>query len=298
VAAALPNFDIPYTRSWTYTQFRDQSVRHAHLFLRRLGRIDDSRPGHVAVLLENHLEFLSVYGGCAYGGLTLFGINTGLRGDTLAGVLNHSRARLVVVDEAYLPHVERIQGSLKHIPAENVLVRRAPDSTASEGHDLAACLRDEVGPEDRSLDAPDVRVTPEQNLMVIYTSGTTGLPKGINNNHFKLLAAGIGVANNMGLTPDDVGYVSMPLFHSNSMFVGFSPAFWIGHPRALQRQPVRPGRVLVWGDLLELRGRARPLRAVGDRARLRSGRGAHPGRGDAQPEEPHAARGWQRRRAP
>ncbi len=44
--------------------------------LRRLGRIDDSRPGHVAMVLENHLELMALYGGCAYSGLTLFGVNT------------------------------------------------------------------------------------------------------------------------------------------------------------------------------------------------------------------------------
>jgi fatty-acyl-CoA synthase len=63
---------------------------------------------------------------------------------------------------------------------------------------------------------------------VIYTSGTTGLPKGINNNHLKLCATGMVVSANMGLAQDDVGYACMPLFHSNAMFVGFMPAFWVG----------------------------------------------------------------------
>jgi hypothetical protein len=35
------------------------------------------------MMLENHLELLSLFGGCAYAGMTLFGINTGLLGDTL-----------------------------------------------------------------------------------------------------------------------------------------------------------------------------------------------------------------------
>jgi fatty-acyl-CoA synthase len=32
----------------------------------------------------------------------------------------------------------------------------------------------------------------------------------------------------MGLTQDDVGYLCMPLFHSNAMFVGLTPALWVG----------------------------------------------------------------------
>jgi fatty-acyl-CoA synthase len=64
--------------------------------------------------------------------------------------------------------------------------------------------------------------------MVIYTSGTTGLPKGINNNHMKLCFVGLGVSTNLGLGADDVGYACMPLFHSNAIFIGLMPAFWVG----------------------------------------------------------------------
>ena len=45
-----------HDRTWTYGQFRDESTRAAHFLLGRLGGIDDQRPGHVAMLLENHLE--------------------------------------------------------------------------------------------------------------------------------------------------------------------------------------------------------------------------------------------------
>src|SRR5262250_1049905 len=96
-------------RVWTYRRYRDEAVRLAHFLQRRLGPIDDGRPGHVAMLLENHLELLALYGGCGYAGLTLFGVNTGLRGDTLAGVLNQSRARLLVVDQRLWPEVERVR---------------------------------------------------------------------------------------------------------------------------------------------------------------------------------------------
>jgi fatty-acyl-CoA synthase len=213
-------------RTWTYRQWRDESVRMAHFLRQRLGQIHDKRPGHVAMILENHLELLSLYGGCAYAGLTLFGVNTGLRGEVLAGVVNHSRSRLLVVDERFLPEVERAHTAFEHIPPENVLVLRTQGGAVAAGSDLLACVEKEVG--SRALDAPGVDVAPDTNLMVIYTSGTTGLPKGINNNHMKLCAVGIGVSANMGLTSDDVGYACMPLFHSNAMFVGFMPAVWVG----------------------------------------------------------------------
>jgi fatty-acyl-CoA synthase len=223
-------------RSWTYRKYRDESVRMAHFLLRRLGAIDDRHPGHVAMVLENYFELLQLYGGCGYAGLTLFGVNTGLRGEVLGGVLNHSRARLLVVDEKLLPEVERISGDLKNIAAENILVLRTQGGEVARSADLLACLDSEVGPADQSLDTPGIDISPEQNLMVIYTSGTTGLPKGINNNHLKLCATGFGVSGNLGLNQDDRGYACMPLFHSNAMFVGFMPAFWVGGSMALRER--------------------------------------------------------------
>jgi len=221
-------------RTWTYKQFRDESVRLAHFLVRRLGAIDERRPGHVAMLLENHFELLALFGGCGYAGLTLFGVNTGLRGDVLSGVLNQSRARLLVVDERFWPEVERVRGDLQHVAAENIVILPTASGDVDRGADLYQCVGREIGPPGVSLDAPAVQVTPDRNLMVIYTSGTTGLPKGINNNHTKLCATGFGVSANIGLGQDDVGYACMPLFHSNAMFVGFMPAFWVGGGMALR----------------------------------------------------------------
>ena len=220
-------FLMEHGRHWTYREFRDQSARMGHFLLGRLGEIDDRRPGHVAMMLENSLELMSLFGGCAVSGLTLFGVNTGLRGEMLAGVLNQSRARVLIVDEAMLPAVDRIRGELDGITDDDLLVVSQGADTGG-GQRLGSAVDREVGPAEAGLELPDVEVRPETNLMVIYTSGTTGLPKGINNNQFKFCATGIGISMQADLGADDVGYVSMPMFHSNSMFIGVMPAFWSG----------------------------------------------------------------------
>ncbi len=224
-----------HDRTWTFRRYRDECVRLAHLLGRRLGRIDDERPGHVAMFLENHLELLALHGACGYGGLTLFGVNTGLRGDTLAGLLDQSLARVLVVDQRLWPEVERIRSRLQHVAPENILVVRTQGEDF-DATDLEAALCSEVGPAERSLDAPAGDVDPMKPLMVIYTSGTTGLPKGINNNHFKLLAIGMAVSANLGLGMDDTGYACMPLFHSNAIFLGFQPALHVCGSLALRER--------------------------------------------------------------
>ncbi len=217
-------FLVQHERAWTFRQYRDECVRVAHFLLRRLGPIDDRRPGHVAMLLENHLELLALYGGCAYAGLSLFGVNTGLRGETLAGVVNQSEARILIVDERLLPEVERVRERLTKIAPENVLVLRTTGELQLGTSDFLGCLASEIAQPGKSLDAPDLKVDPNRNLMTIYTSGTTGLPKGIINTHLKFFLIGKAVSGNLGLGPNDRGYACMPLFHSNAMFLGFHPA--------------------------------------------------------------------------
>jgi fatty-acyl-CoA synthase len=215
-------------RRWSYLEFRDEAVRFARFLMARLGPVDDARPGHVAMLLDNHPELLALYAGCGYAGLTLFGVNTGLRGETLAGVLNQSCARVLVVDERLLPEVESIIDRLENIAPENLLVLRTESPESLGDRDLVDRIASEVAAPGTSLDTPAVDVVPSDNLVVIYTSGTTGLPKGINNNHLKLLAIGQTVGINLGLGSDDVGYACMPLFHSNALFLGFQPSLYAG----------------------------------------------------------------------
>ena len=50
-------------QTWSYRDFRDESVRVAHCLRERLGRVDDRRPGHVAMIMENHPELLALYAG-------------------------------------------------------------------------------------------------------------------------------------------------------------------------------------------------------------------------------------------
>jgi len=97
------------------------------------------------MVLENHLELVSLFGGCGYAGLTLFGVNTGLRGEVLSGVLNHSKARLLVVDERFWPEVERVAGDLEHLAPENILVLRTGTGPVDAAADLRACVDREIG---------------------------------------------------------------------------------------------------------------------------------------------------------
>ena len=100
-----------HDRTWTYRRYRDESRADGALPPRRLGR-DRRRSGPATSRCCSRTTSSCWRSTAAarYAGLTLFGVNTGLRGETLAGVLNQSRARVLVVDERLWPEVERVRG--------------------------------------------------------------------------------------------------------------------------------------------------------------------------------------------
>jgi len=219
---------------WTYRRFRDTACALSHFLLERTGEADTERQGRVAILADNRPEFVAVFGACAIGGLNLFGINTGLRGETLSGVLNQSGSTVLIVDPVYLPRVEQVIDDLDIEPSDIFLLAGETDG----GSDLwGGNLWGHVDTSDPgALVLPAVEVTPETPLMVIYSSGTTGLPKGINNNHLKFMSAGLFIALQVKLGADGVGYACMPLFHSNSMFMAVMPAFYSGATVAMREK--------------------------------------------------------------
>ncbi len=195
----------------TYGEFARRAARWAHLML------GQGEAPQVAVMMQNRLEFLDAYGGAALAGGTLFGINTGLGGDVLRRVIERSGASLLIVDE------------------EN---RGAVDAVAPQLAARVLCVGPELDAQlERLSDAPPplpAGLTMQTPWMVIYTSGTTGLPKGILNTHAKLRGIGMFVANLAGMTKDDIGYISTPLFHSNAVFLNWAPAFTMGASVALR----------------------------------------------------------------
>ena len=83
---------------------------------------------------------------------------------------------------------------------------------------------------------PDVEVAPADIFMLIFTSGTTGAPKAVRISHGKLAGWGSNLAGRFPLTPDDVCYSAMPLFHSNAAVAGYTAPMAAGATTVLRRE--------------------------------------------------------------
>jgi fatty-acyl-CoA synthase len=189
-------------RVWTYAEFVAESARWAQLLLSR--RVE-GRPFHVGVLLDNRPEYLFAFGGAALAGATVVGLNPTRQGTHLARDVDHTDVGFVVTEPRHLDL----------LPATDREVLVAGSSLDDA---LSAC--DAIDP---GLD-PD----PGTTWALIFTSGTSDAPKAVICSQRRLLVTGVRMGLILELTPDDVGYICMPLFHSNALMVGWAPAVVYG----------------------------------------------------------------------
>src|SRR5581483_7020127 len=130
--------------------------------------------------------------------------------------IEHTHVGLVVTEPRHLGLLEPIRSRLPRL-----LVA---------GDDLEREL-DRAGTTDAGFE-PDVL----SRWALIFTSGTSSAPKAVICTQRRLLQTGARMAAIMDLGPDDVGYVCMPLFHSNALMVGWAPSIAVGASVGLARR--------------------------------------------------------------
>ncbi len=185
----------------SFTSWREHVQRGAAVAAALHERLDPRRPPHVGVLLQNTPFFSAVLVAAALTGIVPVGLNPIRRGAALERDVRHADCQVVLADSA-------LAAGLSDTDYIDV------DSTQ-----WAAELQ-------AHADAPVVARTaePSDPFMLIYTSGTSGDPKAVICSHGKVAIAGVTMTDRFSLGPSDVCYVSMPLFHSNAVLVGWSVA--------------------------------------------------------------------------
>ncbi len=199
-------------QKWTHGEYVAECCRWAQLFLSRRPR---AAPFHVGVLLDNVPEYLFALGGAALAGATVVGLNPTRVGEHLLRDATHTDVALVVTEARHESTVEPLSSSVEVLVAGSSL----DDALAS------------VSDDDPGLD-PD----PSSPWALIFTSGTSGAPKAVICSQRRIMVTGTRMGIILGVGPDDVGYVCMPLFHSNAVMVGWAPSLVYGCSVGLARR--------------------------------------------------------------
>lgn len=197
----------------SFTSWRDHLQHGAAIAAALRARLDPARPPHVGVLLENTPFFSAVLVAAGMSGIVPVGLNPVRRGDALRRDIARADCQLVLADA----NSAGTLGDIEHLNVDS------------------AAWADEVA---AHRGAPIVfrSASPADLFMLIFTSGTSGEPKAVKCSHGKAAIAGVTMTQRFGLGRDDVCYVSMPLFHSNAVLVGWAVAAACQGSMALRRK--------------------------------------------------------------
>ncbi|MBS2551289.1 AMP-binding protein [Catenulispora sp. NL8] len=215
---------------YQHPEIAAQAATRAALFGER------HRPGmhpHIGVLLGNGEEFAFWLSAAALAGAALVGVNPTRRGAELARDVRHAECELLVTSHALRPLLAGL--GLDDLP---LLVVDEPGYAEALAPYRGLAVADV---------APVAPVTEDTRLLLYFTSGSTGAPKAVTCRQGRVVASGAMMAERFDLTPSDVCYIPMPMFHGNAILANWGPALVAGATIAL------PDRFSASGFLPDVR---------------------------------------------
>ncbi len=194
---------------------RDQCITYPELNARvnrlasALRNAGIAREDRVAVLLPNIPQMLEAHFGVPLSGGIMVAINTRLKTDEIAYILDHSGAKALIVDSELAPLVEP---AFSELPAlETVITVHDVDAGIHlDGPDYEAFLAS-GSPEELDWPIDDE----DQVITINYTSGTTGKPKGVMYTHRGAYLNSLGELIETRMSSTSTYLWTLPMFHCN-----------------------------------------------------------------------------------
>ena len=191
--------------SWREALERCRRLASA-LVARGVGRGDT-----VAVMAPNTPEAFEAHFGVPMAGAVLNALNIRLDPDTIAFILRHGEAKVLITDTEFAPVVAQALAQLDQKP----VVIDIADAMGPGGERLGEIDYEEFL---ATGDPAFPEVTPEDEWDAIalnYTSGTTGNPKGVVYHHRGAYLNALGNILVWGMRQHPVYLWTLPMFHCN-----------------------------------------------------------------------------------
>ena len=184
----------------------DTAVRR---FATRMLGLGLRREERVFLCAHDSTDWPVAFLGCLHAGLVPVAVNTLLSAADYGYMIDHSRARAVVVSHALLPTLQAAMAASNVKPSALVVSRAGTEDVPADALRFETLIADDgVAPSELAADT-----FRDDIAFWLYSSGSTGRPKGTVHTHGNLFAtqATYG-ANVLGLREDDVTFSAAKLF--------------------------------------------------------------------------------------
>ncbi|MFW9821552.1 MAG: AMP-binding protein [Candidatus Thorarchaeota archaeon] len=224
------DFDKGIDEDYTYRDMHLQSNRVANALLNAGLKRGDG----ISLYQINSPEFLFVLFGAWKIGIYVVLVNTGLKGDGLQYIVDHSDSKLIATHWSLLDNVLRIKEELPKIEHIIVDMNEAPEDFKLPQEVISLQEFMDVSDEDTN-----VKIDPNDMATLIYTSGTTGLPKATTFFHrgmYGLALIGVMIWASRIAQPGFKLFTCLPLFHGNALQLCTMPGYYGEVPVVLSKR--------------------------------------------------------------
>ncbi|XP_054859660.1 long-chain fatty acid transport protein 1 [Eublepharis macularius] len=197
---------------WTFRRLDEFSNAVANFFSQQ-----GFLPGDViAIFMESRPEFVGLWLGMAKVGIEAALINFNLRLDSLLYCVKTSGAKAIIFGGELSAALSEVNGMLGKNMIKFCSGEMSPESVPADTKHLDPLLA-------LASKSPPAQVPAkglDDRLFYIYTSGTTGMPKAaivVHSRYYRIAAFGYYAYR---MTPNDIIYNCLPLYHSAGNIMG------------------------------------------------------------------------------
>ncbi|NCU18219.1 long-chain-fatty-acid--CoA ligase [Pallidibacillus pasinlerensis] len=195
---------IDEEKQFTYKEFANRADRLSKALYNAGVRQGD----HIAVMLPNTHYMLECFYGIAQLGAVMVPLNYRISAEDMEYIINHSDAKMLIVDEEFTPPIEKI---VERLNLEQIIV------VAVDGFqtNLNAVYYEDFIKHVSNVELPQIEIDENDLLTINYTSGTTSRPKGVMLTHRNNYLNAADFLYHLRVHHDDVYLHTLPLFHVN-----------------------------------------------------------------------------------